>query len=354
VARAAVPYCCRVWFEWVSQGRLLVRPDAPADEIARLVADAETVQFEEPLPATLSRALADALRSRPHVALYVYGHERLALDGELDFLRGFEHVEHLSLNLLGLTGVEGLARFTALRGLTLQGMLKRNVSVAAIAHAPKLSRLAIDGPMRDLQVLRGLRELSELSCPATATALESLAGHPSLRRLSLHFGTCRDLSPLASCPKLTDIKLWQITKLVAADLQPLARVRNLDALDLGALRNVTTLDWLDDASERLRFLSLERLSGLDSYEPLSGCRELVAFGAWESRPADRRLAPLYALPLEDIVLGDDYPPDEITALFEHCRARIRVRSGTYRGEQQLWCRCLLDYANAYRRTTARS
>ena len=99
-----------------------------------------------------------------------------------------------------------------------------------------------------MEVIRTLGKLTELGSPATATALESLEGHPSLRRVRLHFGTYRDLSALESCPQLTDIELWQTKQLTAADLSPVARVRNLDALALGALRNVTTLSWLHDRS----------------------------------------------------------------------------------------------------------
>jgi len=334
--------------EWIGPGRLLVRPDARRRDIGRLVAEAEVVQFDEPLPPALSDAVAGALRSRPQVTLYVYGHYGRKLDRELGFLRGFEHVERLSLNLNGLTGVDGLARFTALQSLTLQGIAKRNVSVAAIEHAPQLRRLAVDQPVRDLEVISNLGKLMELRSPATATALDSLEGHPSLRRLSLQFGTHRDLSALESCPLLADIELWQIKQLTAADLRPVARVRNLDALALGALRNVATLSWLRDGSCRLRFLSLEKLPALDSFEPLSGCTQLVGFGAWDSRPLNRSLACLHRLPLVDLVLGDVYPPNEVNALLEHCRARIRIRSECKGGEPALRWRLLFAYADEYR------
>jgi hypothetical protein len=334
--------------EWIGPGRLLVRPDARRRDIDRLVAEAEVIQFDEPLPASLSELVADVFRSRPQVELYVYGHYGRTLDGELDLLRGFEHVERLSLNLNGLAGVGGLARFTALRTLSLQGIAKRNVSVAAIEQATELQRLSVDQPVRDLEVIRNLRKLTELHSPATATALASVEGHPSLRRVSLHFGTHRDLSALESCSKLTDVEFWQIKQLTAADLLPVARVRNLDALALGALRNVTTLSWLHDGSRRLRFLGVEKLPGLDSFEPLVHCGQLVAFGAWDSRPADRRLAPLHDLPLVDLVLGDVYPPTEVNALLEHCRARVRIRSEVKGGEPALRWRGLFTYANEYR------
>jgi hypothetical protein len=338
--------------EWVQPGRLLVHGDSRREDLIRLVGAATVVQFNAPLPATLSDALAQALRSRPQVELYVYGHYGQTLSGELDFLRGFEHVERLSLNLNGLVGVEGLARFTSLRALTLQGMAKRNVSVAAIAHASALQRLTIDQPSRDLQVIRQLEQLTDVDLPATVTTLESLEGHTGLRRVILNHGTCRDLSALETCPNLTDIELWQIKQLAAGDLKPLAKVTHLDALALGALRNVTTLDWLEHSPRGLRFLSLEKLPALESFEPLARCSDLVAFGAWDSRPADRRLDPLHGLPLQDLVIGDAYPKSEIDALLRHSQARSRVRSKVRGDEPHLSWRGLLAYAEDYRRSTS--
>jgi hypothetical protein len=229
-------------------------------------------------------------------------------------------------------------------------MAKRNVSVAAIEHAESLQRLVIDQPVRDLQVIRGLKQLTEVDLPATSSTLENLAGHPSLRRLTLNHGTYRDLSALESCPHLTDIELWQIKQLTADDLKPIAKVKHLDALALGALRNVTTLDWLSDGPCRVRFLSLEKLPALESYEPLRECSEVLAFGAWDSRPADQRLDALHHLPLRDLVLGDAYPAAEIQALLEHCQARVRIRSQVRDNEPpRLGWRALFAYADEYRK-----
>src|SRR5262245_20021819 len=127
--------------DWMAPGRLYVRPDADRERVARLMVEAEHVQFDERLPADVAGAVADALRSRPEVELYVYGMREGTLDGQLDFLRGFEHVQHLSLNVNGLTGVDGLSRFTGLRSLGLQGMRKRNISIAVLEHTPRLERL---------------------------------------------------------------------------------------------------------------------------------------------------------------------------------------------------------------------
>jgi hypothetical protein len=114
------------------------------------------------------------------------------------------------------------------------------------------------------------------------------------------------------------------------------------------LRNVTTLSWLHDGSSRLRFLSVEKLPALDSFEPLVRCSRLVALGAWDSRPADRRLDSLHHLPLVDLVLGDVYPRTEVDALLEHCRARVRIRAAVKGAEPALRWRRLFAYADEYR------
>ena len=334
--------------DWISPGRLHVHPGSRPRRVAGLVADAHVVQFDEPLPRKLSVAIAEALRSNPQVELYVYGHHGRTLDGGLDFLDGFEGIEHLSLNLHGLTGLDGLSRFTSVRSLSLQGIAKRSLSVAPVAHATRLTRFHVDRPVRDLQVLRSLVELTELSTPATAHALESLAGHPSLRRLRLNFGTYRDLSALESCPQLTDVELWQIKQLTHDHLAPLGCMRNLDALSLGALRNVETLRWLEHGACRVRFLSLEKLPALDSFAPLAMCDRLTALGAWESRPADRELAPLHELPLVDLVLGDSYPATTTERLLNSARGRVRIRSKLSGDEPRLRWRLLFRYVDQYR------
>ena len=111
--------------------------------------------------------------------------------------------------------MDGLERFRALRTLTLQGIAKRNVDVAALEHLSALERLALDRPVSGLEAIGRLEQLTEFESPATASALSNLRGHPSLRKLILTRGTHRDLTALEACPQLTDVELWQIKQLTA-------------------------------------------------------------------------------------------------------------------------------------------
>lgn len=334
--------------EWLAPGRLLVRRDSDPATIVPLTSEAKVVQFAEPLPRPVLNELARAIAAEPGVELYVYGHDGIELDGALAFLDGFEPLRRLSLNVRGLRGIEGLSRLSGLRALTLQGIAKRTFSVAALAQVQSLERLVVDRPVRDLEVVARLGRLTVLNTPATPAALGGLEGHPSVQRVILSRGSHRDLSALTSCPELRDLELWQIRQLSTADLAPLARIEQLDALALGAARHVTDLQWLPP---RVRFLSLEKVPQLDSFAPLAALAGLIAFGAWESRPQDRSLHPLHELPLEDLVLGDAFPEPEVAALLDHTSARTwisRSRPEPDPAPALSW-RGLLSYADWYRR-----
>lgn len=337
--------------EWLAPGRLLVRPDSSPATILPLADEAEVVQFAEPLPRPVLDSLAQAIAANPAVELYVYGHDGIELGGDLGFLDGFEQLQHLSLNLRGLQDLAGLSRLPGLRALTLQGIAKRTFSVAALAGVPSLERLVVDRPVRDLDVVGRLNRLQELSMAATPAALAGIEDHPSLRRVILTRGSHRDLSALATCAELRDLEIWQIRQLSTADLAPLARMKQLDALALGAARQVTDLQWLPP---QVRFLSLEKVPQLKSYAPLATLAGLIAFGAWESRPHDRSLRALHGLPLEDLVLGDAFPEAEVAALLGQTNARAWI--SRFRPEPDpapaLSWRGLLSYADWHRQKSA--
>jgi hypothetical protein len=59
--------------KWVEPGRALLRADVRVRDLARLVEQATTIQFDAPLPPKTMDALARAMCDRPDVALYVYG-----------------------------------------------------------------------------------------------------------------------------------------------------------------------------------------------------------------------------------------------------------------------------------------
>ena len=94
-------------------------PDTDPASIEAAVAAAPrpvTLQFDVPLPDRVLAAVAELLRRHPDVALRAYGRE---VDPGLGWLSGFEHVEHLRLDLWHATSFDVLAAFTRLRSLAL-------------------------------------------------------------------------------------------------------------------------------------------------------------------------------------------------------------------------------------------
>jgi hypothetical protein len=145
----------------------------------------------------------------------------------------------------------------------------------------------------------------------------------------MDFGGIRDLTPLADLPCLRGLHLYQVRKLDTGDLAVLGDCTSLEALSLGALRNVNDLSMLARGpSETLRFLILERLTQLDTLAPVASCKRLEQLGLYESKPTDARLDVLLGAPrLSHLIVGDAYPREQFDAL----RARGGWKALWHRG-----------------------
>jgi hypothetical protein len=292
----------------------LISPDASPQAVARVGSKARTLQFDEPLsPATLD-ALRAALAESPETELYVYGFHEEEVDNALPFLDGFEFLRALSISLARLTDLDGVSRFGDLRRLTI-GPTAAKLSLRPLVGLSKLESLHLPGPAGGPEVLGDLASLRTLAMPANQQMLDAIGGHAGLQRLILHFGAARDLRALASLPALRDLLIWQVSGLDSTRLEPVGQCRILEALALGAARNVASLKPLEGVAGSLRYLEFERLSGLESLEPVGSLSELRALCMFDSRPVDQSLAPLARLKqLADLTIGDVYPEHEVDAL----------------------------------------
>lgn len=314
--------------KWVAAGRALLGPDVRTKDLHAIVADATTVQLDQPIPDEAMRVLADTMAANPDVALYAYGYTSWGPLRSLSFLDGFEHIQELGLAVFELEALDGLERFANLRKLSLRH--GRGLALRPLTALAELVDLHIDMPRFDASVLSDLPHLEYLNMSARRGALAPLTNHPALRRLNLHYGTERDLRALSSCEQLRDLKVWCIKQLGAEDLRPIGLIPKLDALGLGALRNVTSLDPL--IGSRIRFLELEQIPSLDTLAPLAKLPELRACTIFDTRPVDRSLAGLVSAPkLEEVVVGGDgrFPEDEVDRMFEAFagrRAQYRQRT----------------------------
>lgn len=260
-------------------------------------------------------------------------------------LDGYEFLEMLSLNGRQIAALDGLARFTRLRELTLQGAT--GISLQPLRGLGRLTKLTLPGPVKDADVIAALARLEELHAPATSPVLSSLRHHPRLRRLELNFGAETDLSALPTLPELLDLSIWQIRNLKDANLQPVGDIPKLRALSLGALKHITTLTTLGSRAGTLRYLMLEQLPNISTLEPLGSLRELRAFALFDARPQDRSLAPLGALTkLADVTIGDVYPRNESEALVGALQAtRITIRGKSPGEPSGLRWRSLMPYVD---------
>ena len=272
------------------------------------------LQFDVPLPDAVLAAVAEVLRRHPDVELRAYGR---AVDPGLGWLSGFEHVEHLSLELWHATSFDVLARFKRLRSLGLGETKSRRPSLAFLRELKHLEQLWLEAHDKDFDAVGALPSLRRLALRVPRTrSLEALRGHAGIEIFAMDFGGVRDLSPLADLPRLRGLELDQVRKLDTGDLDPIGDCTGLEAVSLGALRNVESLRALARRpAATLRMLLLERLTGLTTLADLTACERLEELGLYDSRPADRRLDVLLECPrLNRLVAGDAYPADQREAM----------------------------------------
>jgi hypothetical protein len=154
------------------------------------------LQFSEPLPSPVRYAAADALRRHPEVVFRAYG--RVISPG-LGWLSGFEHIEHLALDLWQERSFDVLGDFTNLRSLSLGQTASRRPSLAFLRRLPHLNRLWLEAHDRDFGAVADVTGLVHLGLRVPrVSSLDPLRGHPGIQVLTMNFGGIRDLAPLAT------------------------------------------------------------------------------------------------------------------------------------------------------------
>ncbi|MDX6451903.1 MAG: hypothetical protein QOH16_1952 [Gaiellaceae bacterium] len=292
------------------------------------------LQFDEPLLDAVLAATADVIRRYPEVELRAYGSQ---VDPTLSWLSGFEHVEHLALDLWYAASFDRLVGFTSLRSLSLGETASKRPSLSFLRDLPQLEVLWLEAHDKDFDAVGEVESLRRLHLrvPRVKT-LDSLRGHTNIEVLSMSFGGVRDLSPLADLPRLRGFELYQVRNLDTGDLDALGTCCALEAVSLGALRNVGSLRAFGQGpSSTLRFLTLERLTGLATLADLASCQRLEQLGLYESRPTDKRLDVLLGCPnLTRLVVGDVYPNDQLDALRDGFGGdTLLVRGEAVRGDR---------------------
>jgi hypothetical protein len=275
------------------------------------------VQFSRALSDTDYAVLADWLADYPSVILRVYG----SYDGsitDLDFLRyfptllGFE-ADGLYDSLVSLDGLNYLP--PQLRHLGL-GQTRTRLSLAPLARFTALRRLSLEGHTKDLDVVAQLHALTSLTLRSITLAdLSLLRPLTRLRALDLKLGGTSNLALLPQIGALQYVELWRVRGL--HDLNPVAEIPTLEYLFLQALGQLTTLPPLAGCT-RLTRVHVETLKGIADLSPLltaPALTQLAIFDMPQLRPAD--VAVLSAHPTLrhlSVGLGSRRKNDEVTRL----------------------------------------
>jgi hypothetical protein len=335
-----------------SEGFAELLPDTDPGSVAPFLLEhrPRLLQFCVPLPEPLLEAAAAALSEFPEVGFRVYGRR---VDPSLGWLGRFAHVRDLTIDLWHATSFDLLASFTGLRHLSLGQTKSRRPSLGFLRSLPELEVLRVEAHDRDFAAIGEVAALRELYLRVPrAKTLDPLRGHPALQVVEIDFGGIRDLAPLAEIPGLRGVQLYQIRLLDTDDLGPLGECRSLVAVSLGALRNVERLSALAQGPRQtMRYLTLERMTGLSTLADLGECEALEQLYLVESKPADGRLDLAARGPaLRHLVVGDHYPRQQVEAAEAVFRGEtLWVRGTALRGDPERrnvdvgWRRPVADY-----------
>jgi len=269
-----------------------------ADRFAPLEPECEVVQFSQPLSPSELQNAAKLMRDRPEVQLYVYG----LASRDLNFLRSFENLRRLNLQLYELEDLSGLSHLGGCLEQFTFGPTRQTFRLGFLERLPRLTELFLVRHRKDIAAIQNLRGLHSLglSCITLPdlTLIEPLA---QLRNLSILLGGTRNLSSLPRLPHLESLFLMRITKM--SDLNVLAELERLQTLRLDWMRNVTALPNLARLS-RLESVELDTMKGLRDLAPLAAAPALrrLRIGAMPQLDADSfrcfishpRLEELYA------------------------------------------------------------
>ncbi len=238
------------------------------DPFRPLEPEVRVVQFDGPLSEGELRQAAAIVLPRPDVWLRVY--PRAAEN--LSFLRHFEGLQKLSLDIYDLKSLDGL-EFVAKRLRCFEFHKTRRVApIGFLLGMPDLVDLFIEGPKKDIDVICKLEQLTSLSLRGTTVIdLGIFSNLADLRELSLRLGNTSDLRALPQFEKLELLDLMRLTGL--ADLSMLAELPTLQSLTLDWLRNVRSLPSFA-CLPRLNSVAIDAMKGLQSLHAIAAAPAL--------------------------------------------------------------------------------
>ena len=240
---------------------------------------------------------------RPDVELRVYGHyastcdlgftrllpnvRRFAADC-LDRATGIEslaelrNLESLSLGIFDLTDFNVLERLSpGLTSLSLGATRSKRPSLEPLNRFRSLRSLYLEGQSKDIDVLRELPELEEVTLRSITTAnLEYLSDLPKLWSLDIKLGGIRSFAGIEGKESIKYLELWQVRNL--RSIEVVGDLPRLQNLFLQSLPHIESLPRLEN-STALRRIVIENLKALHDFTALEKAPELEEFALIDGR-----------------------------------------------------------------------
>jgi hypothetical protein len=254
------------------------------------------VQFRTLLTDLDFARLGEWFGAYPDMTLRAYG----SYDGsirDLEFLRFFPSLRRFAADAMwsSLGSLDGLRHLPPSVEELVIGWTKARLDLSILAGFGELRILFLEGQMKGIDVISGLRSIEDLTLRSiTLPDLSLLIPLDRLLSLDLKLGGTKDLRLLPRLERLRYLELWLIKGL--SDITPVGELRELRSLFLQALKQVESLPDLSRAAN-LHRVHLETMKGLRDLRPLAtapALEEVVLIDMRHLKVDDLR--PLLGLP----------------------------------------------------------
>jgi len=288
------------------------------------------IQFHKtPKSADLEKVLI-AITKNPDITLRFYGDYSEDL---IDWDK-ISSIEKLSIDLWHINSLKGVSKLTKLKQLGLSKNVSSKVSLSIIEPLENLEIL-YTSISKDIEAVGKLKMLQVVSLyQIKHTDLNFLSHLNNLKTLYLSLGSYTSFNGLEKIENLENLSVQQVRGFddeVCNDI--IKKCKNLTALELDNLKHLTKLAFISDLP-KLKYLSLEGIKNLDSYEPLSESKSLETLAAYHCQPQDKSLDGLRNL--KNIYLGDSYNKSTIESFLNKSAANnIKIRQAAIRGSDKI-------------------
>lgn len=288
------------------------------------------IQFKTPPQKAMLEVVASAIKAMPDIELRFYGDYSEELI-PWDMIKG---VERLSVDLWHTESLNAISSLPNLRTLAISKNVRSKVSLKIIEPLENLEVL-FTSISKDIESVSNLKRLVKVNLSEVKTDnLNFLKTLTQLKTVNLSLGSYSSFDGLTKLPKLNRMHIHQVRGFDdEVTSQVLANCQGLEALMLDNLTHITQLNFAQFLSG-LKYLTLEGVKNLDTYDPLQYCKSLEIFTGYNCRPKDQSLTGLRNL--KAIALGDSYPKTEVENFLKVSLAGdVNIRGKMIKGDKPI-------------------